>query len=478
MNTHQSPNPNSFDELTSRDKRRKRGYLGSMTLIAGIGALVTGLLAIGILPRLQQRAELKALAKSAQTDVPTVNFVKPKRAANFTVLSLPASIQANQETSVYARTNGYLRRRTVDIGDKVQAGQILAEIDTPETDQEVAQSRAELARAQANLAQARANLAQKQSNFSEAKSNLAARQAELMQARTNLELARQTWQRWQELQQQGAVTQQAADERKTSFSANLANVDAVKARVNSDQNSVNAALASINSDQANVNAYLASVAASRASVEKSVVLQSFKRVTAPYNGVITGRNVETGGLISAGSNSNSSNAWLFKIAQTNSLRIRVNVPQTLIQSIRQGQTAQIHVRELPSKPFTGKVVRTSDSLDPKTNTLLTEIQVPNPNDTVRPGMYAQVTFTTTRMNPPMLIPANTLVVNSEGTQVASVTRDQTVHYHKVELGRDYGTEVEVISGLNPNESLITNPSDDLGEGARVQAVAVKPKGKS
>lgn len=480
MNSHQPSKPDSLPnslekEATSKTDKRKTGHLGLITLIAGVGALVTGLLAIGIMPRLQQRTELAALAKSAETDVPTVNVVKPKRAASSTDLSLPASIQAKQETSIYARTNGYLRRRSVDMGDKVQAGQLLAEIDTPEADQEVAQSRAELARAEANLAQARANLAQKQSNLSEAKSNLAARQAELKQARTNLELTRQTWQRWQQLQQQGAVTQQAADERKTAFSANLANVDAVQARVNSDQNSVNAALASINSDQANVNAYLASVAASRANVEKSVVLQSFKRVTAPYNGVVTARNVDSGALISAGSNSNSANAWLFKIAQTDSLRIRVNVPQTLMQSIRQGQTAQIHVRELPSKPFTGKVVRTADALDPKSNTLLTEIEVLNTNDTLRPGMYAQVTFTTTRVNPPVLVPANTLVINSGGTQVASVTKDQTVHYHKVEIGRDYGTEVEITTGLSPDESLITNPSDDLREGTRIQAVAVKPK---
>lgn len=461
METQQKP-------PTDTPKTPKKNKLTSITLLAGTGLIITGLLTIGILPRLQRKTELDALAKTAATDVPTLNVTKPKPGKNSTELNFPGSIQASQETTIYARSSGYLRQRTVDIGDKVRQGQTLAFIDAPETDQDVQQGHAELAKAEANLAQVRADLVQKQSNLSQAKSNLQATQAQLVEAKTNMQLARQNWQRWQQLVQQGAVSAQSADEHKTQYDASVANVNTITARVKADQDSINTAVAGIASQQANVNAYLASLAASRANMQRLTVLQNFKQVTAPFAGTITARNVDTGALISAGSNSNSSNAWLFKLAQTDSLRIKVSVPQSFIQSIRQGETAQVHVRELPAKTFTGKIVRTADSLDASTNTLLTEILVPNPGNILRPGMYAQVMFTANRTNAPLLVPANTLVTNAKGTQVIAVAPDNTVHYHKVELGRDYGTEVEVTSGITPDMALVTNPTDDLQEGARVK----------
>ncbi|WP_392533073.1 efflux RND transporter periplasmic adaptor subunit [Nostoc sp. C117] len=477
MDTQEKHETDNLD-LNSVPKKARKSPWSSITIFAGSSFLVLGLLALGILPRVQRQSELNAFAKSATVDLPTVNVIKPKLAANTTELVLPGSIQANQETTVYARSSGYLRQRFADIGDRVHTGEFLALIDTPEADQDVQQARAELAKAEANLAQAHADLAQKQSNFSQAKANLKAKQAELTQAQANLKLANKTWQRWQALNQQGAVALQDADERQTAYSASQANVDSLISSVRSEQDNVNTALAGIDSQKASIDAFVASVGASKANLQRLSVLQSFKRVVAPFPGVITARNVDTGALISAGSNSNSANAWLFKIAQTGTLRIRINVPQAFIQSIHQGQTALLHVRELPTKTFTGKIVRTADSLDPNSNTLVTEIQVQNSGNILRPGMYAEVTFKTNRANPPLLVPANTLVINADGTQVVTVTPEHKIQYQKIEVGRDYGTEVEIISGLNPNVMLITNPTNDLQEGGRVDVIAMKSKNHS
>ncbi|WP_445636478.1 Efflux RND transporter periplasmic adaptor subunit [Nostoc sp. DSM 114161] len=456
----------------------KKNRLSYIRIIATTTFVVTGLLALGIIPRIQQQSELNAFAKSTTKKASGVNVVKPKLAANFTELVLPSNIQASQETTIYARTSGYLQKKLVDIGDRVNKGQLLAIIDAPETDQDVEQARAELAKSEANIAQVQADLAQKLSNLSQTKANFKARQAELIEARTNLELARQTWQRWQLLQNQGAVTTQAADERESAYNASQANVETLIARVNSEQESINTALAAINSQKANIKAFVASKNAAQSNLQRIKVLQSFKQIVAPFSGVITARNIDTGALISAGSNSNSGNSWLFKVAQTDNLRIRINVPQAFVQSIQPGQTALVRVRELPKKAFSGKVIRTADALDASSNTLLTEIELRNSENVLRPGMYAEVTFKAQRVNPPLLVPANTLVINADGIQVATVTKENKVSYKKVELGRDYGTEVEVVSGLSPNARLITNPTDALQEGKSVQVLASKPKTKS
>lgn len=422
-------------------KTQKRG-IGRIGWIALGGGALALLLAIGILPRLQRQAQLQAAVKASDS-VPSVNIITPHRAKATAHLVLPGTVLAVNQTTIYARTNGYLRRWLVDIGDRVQEGQLLAEIESPETDQQVAQARAELAQAQANLVQKRAETAKARSD--------------LQQARANLELARQTWQRWQNLVRQGVVTQQDTDERQASYKAALANVNAA-------ENTVSSGLADVGAAEANVNS-------SKANLWRFLVLQSFEKVKSPFTGVIAARNVDSGSLIVSGSSNN--NTSLYTIAAYKTLNINVNVPQTFVQSIQVGQTAQIQVRELPQRIFTGKVVRTTTTLDPNSRTLLTQMVVPNQDYVLRPGMYASVKFDITRASPPLMVPANVLVINSGGTQVATVTKDQTVHYQKVGIGRDYGTEVEITSGLSGNESLITNPTVDLGERTRVQVVASK-----
>ncbi|MHC5937757.1 efflux RND transporter periplasmic adaptor subunit [Nostoc sp.] len=451
MDSQHRPSPDSEQQTTSRKQKRGIGGIGW----AVIGAVFfASLLAIGILPRLSQRSELQAAVKEAST-LPTVNVITPRRATATTKLELTGSVVALNQTTIYARSTGYLRRWYADIGDRVRAGQLLAEIDSPDTDQQVLQAKAELVQAQANVLQTRANLAKGISD--------------LKQARANLLIARQSWERWQILVKKGAVAQQDADTKYATYQANLANVEAAENTVNSDS--------------ANIKAAQANVYASQANLQRNTVLQSYKKVTAPFSGVITARNVNTGVLISAGSsntsttssistsNTNTSNTSLYTIAAYDKLNVNVSVPQSLSQSLQTGQTAQITVRELPQRVFTGKVVRTSNAIDPNTRTLLAQLEVDNSDATLRPGMYANVRFAINRNDPPFVVPDSALVVNAGGTQVATVTKDERVHYQKVAVGRDYGTEVEITSGLTGKESLIATPTVDDTEGLRVQRIA-------
>jgi RND family efflux transporter MFP subunit len=436
----QAPQPQSQPSVPEKHttEQRHSGHGRTVAIALGIGAVVS-LLAIGILPRLSQQEELKAAVKE-QDVIPSVNVLTPRRtAANNLVL--PGTVVSLNQTTIYAKTDGYLRRWFVDIGDRVRAGQVLAEIESPETDQQVLQAQAQLAQAQANLIQSRASVDKGLSD--------------LKQARANLLIALQTWNRWKTLVKQGVVTQQEADTKYSTYQASLASVE-------SAQNTVKV-------NQANVNANQALVNSSLANLRRYTVLQSYKKVTAPFTGIITARNVNAGVLVSAGST--TSTPSLYTIAAYDHVNVNVNVPQTLAQSLKNGQTAQIQVRELPRKIFTGKVLRTTNALDPNTRTLLTQVGLDNPDGILRPGMYATVKFNITRANPPLIIPDSALVINAQGTQVATVTRDNRVHYKKVELGRDYGTEVEVASGLIGNESLIATPTVDQTEGTQVKPVA-------
>jgi RND family efflux transporter MFP subunit len=198
-------------------------------------------------------------------------------------------------------------------------------------------------------------------------------------------------------------------------------------------------------------------------------LESFKKVVAPYSGIVTARTVDRGALITAGSGSAS--VPLFRLAQIDTLRIFVNVPQTFVRSIAPGQEAKIVVREFPGREFSGKVSRDANALDPTSRTLLTEVLVPNTDLTLRPGMYAQVKFSVEGPDPPVLIPATALVIRADGPQVALVRDDHTVHFQKVELGRDLGTTLEVVSGLSGDERLVVNIPDGLKEG-----ITVRPQG--
>jgi RND family efflux transporter MFP subunit len=313
----------------------------------------------------------------------------------------------------------------VDIGDRVRAGQLLAEIESPEVDQEYGQ-------AQAALAQARAALGQKR--------------AALAQATANMKLAEATNARWKRLVTKGVLSRQEGDEKETIYAARQADVEAARA-------DIAAAEANIGSHEANV--------------RRLQELRGFQKLTAPFEGVVTARNGDTGDLITAGSG--SSVREIYKLAQLGTLRIFINVPQPQVPSVKPGQPARVTVQEYPGRVFAGKVERTSNALDPNSRTLLTEVQVANPDRSLLPGMYAQVEFVAAIAHPGYLVPATVLVVRGDGSHtVATVGPDNKAHYRKLTLGRDFGADTEVLAGLEGEERMIVNPADDLAEGAPVR----------
>jgi RND family efflux transporter MFP subunit len=206
------------------------------------------------------------------------------------------------------------------------------------------------------------------------------------------------------------------------------------------------------------------VAAAEANLSRLNEVQSYRVVKAPFDGIVTLRNVDVGALVNAGS------TMLYRIAQMNVLRTYVNVPQSNADSIHAGQTAQLTVSNLPGRKFSGTVARTANALDPNSRTMLVEVQVQNHDGVLLPGMYALVDLSSARTNPPVLLPGDALIVRADGTEVAVVRPDHTIHLQKIQVGRDYGDKLEVVSGLEPGTLVIANPSDTVREGVKVDPV--------
>lgn len=411
----------------------------------------------GVLPRLARQKKITAAAQATRDSIPKVRVVQAQQAPAASDLQLPGDVEAIQVATISAQTTGYLRRFHVDIGDRVRARQLLAEIDTPQVDQQLQQAQADLAQAVASLGQAKANL---------------------NQAVTNMDYARVTYERNDYLAQQHVVSDQIRDQMKAAYDAAKATVDAM---------------------QANINAAKAAIAANEANVRSLQALQGFQKVFSPFAGVITARNVEVGSLINPGSSSLStsvgttpssatlpgsgtipkgtnapaSGGGLFEMARIDTLRIFISVPQAFASTIKPGQTANISVRELPQKTFAGRVVRTTSALDPGSRTLLTEVQTSNSDYQLLPGMYATVDFGVQSPDQPVRIPATALIIRADGPQVAIVTADQEVHYQKVVIGRDYGNQLDIISGLEPGTTVIVNIADGLQEGVKVHTEAAQ-----
>jgi RND family efflux transporter MFP subunit len=324
-------------------------------------------------------------------------------------LPLPGSMEAILETGIWARTNGYLKVRYVDIGDRVAAGQLLAEIETPEVDQQLHAAIATVDQEQANVVKFQADLA----------------------------LARTTLERYLAAGP-GTVSKQQIDERQSALT------DAEKV--------VEAAKATVKADEANV--------------RRLVELTSFQRVFAPFDGVITMRNVDPGSLVSAGSTTGTNE--LFRLAQVDTLRIFVAVPQSYAADIAVGQKAKIEVRERPGQIFDGTVTRTAGAIDPTSRTLRTEVQVPNPDGVLFSGSYATVRFEITRTQPPLLVPSSALSIDAQGVRVAVVDADHKLHYRQVEIGRDYGQDVEIVSGVGDDDVLATGLSGRIPDGSPVE----------
>lgn len=372
-------------------KRRSRSglFLIIVLILLSIGALA------GLFTRL---GEKRALAKETETlAVPTVQVIHPKLEPAQHQLTLPSTLQAFTSSPIYARTNGYLAHWYKDIGSQVRKGQLLADIDSPEIDQELMQARAirDQAAAQRNLAQTSA-------------------------------------QRWETLQKMDAVAQQETDEKTSGYVQGQA-----------------------------------AVASANANVRRLEQLESFKHIYAPFSGVITRRNVDIGALINAGNG--GSNQELFVIARIDPIRVYVDVPEMDAPLIHPGVRANIELASLNGQHFSGNVMRTADSIDATTRTLRTEIDVPNPKGELFPGAFARVHFAVIVNTPRLSIPVNALLFRAEGTRAAIVGGDGKVHLKPVVIGQDYGTDVEILGGLEASDSVVLNPSDALEEGQKVQA---------
>jgi len=390
--------------------------------VLAIGTVMVILLVValigGTLPKLRREREVNAAAAEAAATPPRVPVAIVKRMVPEAQRVLPGTSLPLLEASMYARTTGYVKQRLVDIGDRVHEGQLLAEISAPDVD-------AQLAQAQADLAQAKANLP-------------------LTEA--NAELAKITLKRYIDAGPGTGVTLLQIDQQRATVKTTAAQVEATKA----------------------------SIQVYEATVQRFTVLQGFQKIIAPFPGVITARNIDPGDLISA--DTPSTTKQLFHLMRTDILRVFVNVPQVFATGIKVGQDAFIYRREHLEKQYPGKVVRTANALDPNTRTLLTEVDVPNPNDDLRPGMYLQVKFVFARQTAPILIPGPALVVTSAGQQQVAVLDDQhRVHYRPVQLGRDFGAEIEVLSGLSVGETIAVHPGDALAEGTVVSPVTVPAK---
>jgi multidrug efflux pump subunit AcrA (membrane-fusion protein) len=393
-----------------------------------IGLIVAGFF-LGYVPRQRREMVLAAESEAGKQALPVVNVERVERSSASGNLVLPGNIQAITEAPVLARATGYLKKRNVDIGDRVTAGQVLAEIEAPELQQQIKQARAAIDQAGSTVQQA---------------------EAALQQGKANANLAQVNAGRYKTLFGQGVVSRQEHDTYQAQYEAQQANVHALEKAISAAQSNA---------------------AAAEANLARLNELLGYQTVRAPFAGVITLRNVDAGALVNEGS------TLLFRIAQTDRLRTYINVPQSEADSVRTGQTASLIIPDFAGRKFTGTLSRTANALDPATRTLLVEIQVPNPAAVLMPGMYTQVDLAVPRKNPPLVIPGDTLVVRSDGPQVAVVDAGGIVHFTKIQLGRDFGDRLEVLSGLEDGQQLAVNPGDAVREGAKVKPVLAPPKNK-
>jgi RND family efflux transporter MFP subunit len=351
--------------------------------------LLAILIIFGAWRRISQRHDQNEFVQ--RTTQIQVNVATAQRDAKPKELVLPGTFQAFNQTTIFPRSNGYVKSWKVDIGDNVHAGQLLAEIETPEVDQQLAQARAQE------------------------------------------EIAKVTADRWRDLVQKKVVSKQEYDQNEKAYEAAKANLQ---------------------------------------QLEK---IQGFQQILAPFTGKVTARNIDVGTLVTAGTG--NSGTPLFNMVQSDPLRVYVFVPQTNAASMREGLKAKILVQERPGQDFEGTVTRTAGALDPQSRSMQVEVQVPNHDGKLYAGMYGQVKFLLPDDNAPIVVPANAFLFRAAGPQVVTVTNGNRIHIQKISVGRDFGTQLEVLDGLAENTKVVINPSDDLVEGVQVQVKpAEKPKG--
>jgi multidrug efflux pump subunit AcrA (membrane-fusion protein) len=443
-----------------KKKRREQRDWKKVFLWVGGGLLVLLLIFfVGYLPRHAREKKAKALAKQRDQEQPEVDVVQVKRTQAPGELTVPGTTASLTDAFLYARANGYLSKRFVDIGDHVKKGQLLALIDAPDLDQQVDQAREQLRQAE----------------------------AQLVQQNAQLDLNRVTWERWRTLVAKGVFSRQDGDQREADYKAQLAVVA---------------------SAERNVESY-------RANLRRVIALQSYERITAPFDGVVTQRNADVGALVGASGaastapnqssqtptggsanvgNTNTSGSSgtpnqsstpstgeaqggpIFAIAQIDKLRILVSVPEGYASDIHAGMAARVFVQERPGKPILGTVARAANAIDQNTRTMLTEVDVDNRDGGLYPGMYSVVSFIQARGVSPLVIPGDAVVLRHDQTSVA-IVRDQKIQIVPVEIGRDYGPSVEIVSGLNEGDWVVPTVTDSVREGIKVRTRQNRQEGK-
>jgi RND family efflux transporter MFP subunit len=372
--------------------RPKRGALWMIVALLIVAAIVVA----GVIPR--SRAAKDLSKETSDLAVPTVSVIHPKLGAPQTEIVLPGNIQAFTDSPIYARTNGYLKKWYVDIGGRVTAGQLLADIETPEVDQQLDQARADLNTAQANY-----------------------------------HLSEITATRYEDLLKTDSVSKQDVDNAHGDFEAKKA-----------------------------------MVASADSNVKRLEQLQSFEKIYAPFDGVITARNTDVGHLINSGAGGPATE--LFHIAAIRNLRVYINVPQQYSQAAKPGIVANLTLQEFPGRVFSGKLVRTADSIDPASRTLLVEVDVDNAKGELLPGAYAEVHLSVSAGSPTLILPVSALIFRGNNLQVGTVQDGNKAALKTVILGHDLGTETEIVSGLTADDSVIANPPDSLISGETVRVV--------
>jgi RND family efflux transporter MFP subunit len=381
--------------------KSSHGLLIAVIVMVVVIAIVVG----GVIPRLRAKAALKVETNTMA--VPTVNVITPKHGSPQQEIILPGNIQAFIDAPIYARTNGYLRKWYFDIGAHVKKGQLLADIDTPEVDQQLHQARADL-------------------NTSEA----------------NAHLSQITSQRYEGLKNTDSVSKQDVDNAEGDYAAKQA-----------------------------------TVASSQYNVKRLEDLQSFQKIYAPFDGVITARNTDVGQLIDSGSSGGAARE-LFHIAAIRTLRVFINVPQQYSVAAKPGIAADLTLAQFPGRKFQGKLVRTANAIDLASRTLLVEVDVDNPSGELLPGAFTEVHLKLPSDIPSYILPVNTFVFRAQGLQVATVDHGDSVKLVGITLGRDFGAEAEVVSGLTGQESIIVSPPDSIIDGEQVRIATQNPQGGS
>jgi len=440
---------------------KTKAKLGLPLLLLTI-VVLAALIAFGALPRIFQQRELVSHTKAEITEAPHVSVAVAQPGPAIEEFTLPGATQPIQDAPIYARVDGYLRNRYVNIGDHVHAGEVLADIDTPELDQQV-QSAA------STVEQAKANLDNNRQALDKANADVRTAAANVAKAKTDLQYYTAELARYKQLVSEGAVSEEDRDTKLQAYNGGVATLDAMNAALKSAQASVNSAKAGVHVAQAALNA-------AQAQHDQFQATRSFKQVRALFDGVVTQRNVDAGALITSGSNTN--NTLLFEIAKTDILRVFVYVPEQYVSFIHDGEKAILTFQEYAGQEFVGTVTNVSGGVDPTSKTLQTEIHVQNQDHKLLPGMYAQVRFQCPAIVRLPVVPATTVQVRADGNYMFTVDSNNRVQMHKIEIGRDLGGFFEIAKGISPGDHVIISPTDQIQDGMTVTAVVAPIEAKS